>query len=60
MPTELAAEIGKLDPQQQKAAVDGWHAAGVGGRQRVADFINAGKADWTRRLRSRIIIRRLV
>ena len=60
MPTELAAVIGKLEPQQRKAAVEGWQAAGVGGRQRVADFINAGKADWTRRLRCRITIRRLI
>jgi hypothetical protein len=59
MPTELAAAIGQLEPQQRKATVDGWYAAGVGGRQRLADFINAGKADWTRRLRCRITIRRL-
>jgi hypothetical protein len=60
MPMELAAEIRSLDPVQREAAIEGWHAAGVGGRQRMADFINAGNTEWTRRLRCRITIRRLI
>ena len=60
MPHDLAAAIADLEPIRQKGAVEGWHNAGVGGRQRCSDFIHAGRSDWTRRLRCQITIRRLI
>jgi hypothetical protein len=60
MPQELAAAMSNLHPTLREAAIDGWQSAGVRGRQRCCDFVNAGRSDWTRQLRCRIVLRRLI
>lgn len=61
MPDDLADAIGRIEGGlQRQAAKDGWRDAGLVGRQRCCDFVNAGRSDWTRRLRCQIAIRRLI
>jgi hypothetical protein len=60
MPDELAAAIARLDITCRRAAITGWLNIGVEGRQRYADFVHSAGFEWTRRLRCRLAVRRLI
>lgn len=60
MPQDLADAVSRLHINRRNAAMRGWLAVGVEGRQRHSDFVNAPGFDWTRRLRCQLVLRRLI
>jgi hypothetical protein len=56
----VVAEIARLENHPRESAIHGWVSAGPEGRQRCSDFIFGGGYDWTRRLRVRVAVHRLI